>query len=184
MVDQLEQRYDVDTTWLPYFLHPEIPEQGTHLDERTRAHYAPMWRRLESRAEEAGIPILRPEIRPNTRRALEASEYAREKGHHDGFHRILFDKYFRQAEDIHDWEVLRAAAEEAGLDPDEMQKKTASGNYRDVVEGHDQRARSLGITGIPTHILNERLAIVGAQPFEVFERAIERLHAEAEQAQS
>lgn len=184
MVDQVKEHYDVETTWLPYFLHPEIPEEGTQPSEAARAHYAPMWRRLEQRAQEAGIPIERPEYRPNTRRALEATEYAREQGRHDAFHRILFDMYFRQGKDIHDWNVLRSAAEEAGLDPDEMQQKTAEGEYREVVEGHYRRARSLGITGIPTHILDDRYAIVGAQPLEAFEQAIERLRSGAQQAQS
>lgn len=182
MVDQVNERFDVETTWLPYFLHPEIPEEGTHLTEEARAHYAPMWRRLEQRAQDVGIPIQRPEYRPNTRRALEASEYAREQGRHEEFHRLLFDMYFQQGENIHDWNVLRSAAEEAGLDPDEMQMKTDGGEYRDVVEDHYGQARALGITGIPTHILNDRYAIVGAQPLEAFEQAIERLYSESKQA--
>jgi len=31
---------------------------------------------------------------------------------------------------------------------------------------------------VPTYVLNDRYAIVGAQPYEVFQRALERLASE------
>lgn len=175
MVDQIKEKHEVEVTWLPFFLHPEIPEQGTRLSPARRAQFDPMWERLKQRAEQAEIEVVRPDHVPNTRRALEASEYARAQGRHEEFHRIVFDKYYAQGEDIHDWAVLREAAQAAGLDPDEMQQKTERGAYQDMVQGHYERAHSLGITGIPTYILNDQYAIVGAQPLEAFEAAIQRL---------
>lgn len=175
MVDQLKEKYDVEVTWLPYFLHPEYPEQGLTPDPELRARYEPMWQRLEQRADQLGLPINRPEHRPNTRRALEASEYARQQDRHEEFHQEVFDMHFHQGQDIHDWEVLREAAEAVGLDPDEMQRRTARGEYEEIVRRHDRQARAMGITGIPTYILNDKYAVVGAQPLEAFERAIGEL---------
>ena len=118
---------------------------------------------------------------PNSRMALEASEYARERGRHEEFHKIVFRKFFGEGQDISKWEVLRWAAEEAGLDPDEMQRETEAGKYRPAVEAQAAEAYALGISGVPTYILNDRYAIVGAQPYEAFKEAMAQLAAESGQ---
>ncbi|MEK6572938.1 MAG: DsbA family protein, partial [Chloroflexota bacterium] len=81
------------------------------------------------------------------------------------------------------WDVLRAAAEEVGLDPDAMQREIEEGRYRAEVEAQLAEAHALGITGVPTYILNDRYAIVGAQPYEVFKQTMERLATEARSGQ-
>lgn len=129
-------------------------------------------------AEEVGLPLVLPEFIPRSRRALEASEHARARGRHEAFHRAVFHRYFGQGRDISDWAVLREAAVEAGLDPDEMQAETESGRYRTVVDKQHARALSMGISGVPTFIFDERFAVVGAQPYEVFRRVMERLQEE------
>jgi predicted DsbA family dithiol-disulfide isomerase len=76
--------------------------------------------------------------------------------------------------------VLRSAAQEIGLDPDEMQHQVEKGTYTAAVEEQVAAAQEMGITGVPTYILDDKYAIVGAQPYEVFERALARLAAEAQ----
>jgi len=49
-----------------------------------------------------------------------------------------------------------------------------------VVDEHFAQAHALGITGIPTYILDDKYAIVGAQPYEVFQQALLRLAAGAD----
>lgn len=71
-----------------------------------------------------------------------------------------------------------AAAEEVGLDPDEMQQKTDSGVYKTAVDEKFNTARMMGITGVPAYILGDKYAIVGAQPYEVFQQTMARLKAE------
>lgn len=116
--------------------------------------------------------------RYSSRRALEASEYAREQGKHEDFHQIVFRKYYGEGQNVYSWDVLRAAAEEAGLDADEMQRETDNGKYRSSVDMHVARAKQMGITGVPAYILNDKYAILGAQPYEVFEQAMTQVIAE------
>ena len=156
-------------------LHPEIPPEGMRLSPQARARFAGMSERLEQMAREAGLEMVTPEVVPNSRRALEASEYARAQGRHEAFHTTVFNRLYRKGRDIGQWEILRTAAEEVDLDPDAMQRETEAGKYRAAVDEQIAEARALGITGVPTYIFVDRYAIVGAQPYEVFQQTMERL---------
>jgi predicted DsbA family dithiol-disulfide isomerase len=134
--------------------------------------------RLRQMAADSGRQIvLNSEWMPNSRLALEASEYAREQGQHEAFHRAVFQRFYGEGQNLEDWQALRDAALEAGLDPDGMQEATVTGRYRAVVDGHIQKAYGLGITGVPAYILGDRYLIMGAQPYDVFRQVMAELGA-------
>jgi predicted DsbA family dithiol-disulfide isomerase len=126
-------------------------------------------------ADDSGLPLVRLDNLPNSRRPLEASEYARAHGKHEEFHRIVFRKLYGEGQDVSKWEVLREAAREVGLDAEEMQLETDNGNYRDILDARLEKAHALGITAVPTYIINDKYSVEGAQPFEVFEQVLQRL---------
>ncbi len=171
----MKNEYDVAVEWLPFELHPEIPPEGWQLPWNVRAQFGGMSERLRQMAHEAGMEMVIPDLIPNSRRALEASEYARENGVHEAFHQAVFRKFYGEGQDMNDWPVLRAAAVETGLHPDEMQQHTTAGRFQPIVEGHHNRALQMGITGVPAFIFNQQYAILGAQPYEVFQQAMARL---------
>jgi predicted DsbA family dithiol-disulfide isomerase len=121
--------------------------------------------------------VFNTEWMPNTRRALEASEYAREQGRHEEFHRAVFQRFYGEGQDIEDWDVLAGAAREVDLDPDAMQEATESGQYAAVVDEHIRNAHAVGITGVPAYVLGNRYLIMGAQPYEVFQQVMAELDA-------
>ncbi len=131
--------------------------------------------RLHKMAADANMPRVFPELISNMRRALEATEYARERGKLEEFHRLVEAAYYGEGRDVNDRSVLRAAAEEARLDADEMQRLTDEGHYREAVDASIAEAVALGVSGVPTYILEDRYAIVGAQPYEVFRQVLDRL---------
>jgi predicted DsbA family dithiol-disulfide isomerase len=135
--------------------------------------------RYKQRAEEAGLEMVIPTLISNTRLALEAYEYARERKRHGDFLRTVFRKYFGEGENISLWEVLRAAGEEVGLDPEEMQRETESGKYTVIVDNQVNEAYAMGVYSVPTYIINGQYAIVGAQPYEVFMQAMDHLRGES-----
>ncbi|NIP54151.1 MAG: DsbA family oxidoreductase, partial [candidate division Zixibacteria bacterium] len=139
--------YDVDVEWRAFELHPEVPPEGMPLPPYIRANFDAMSRRLQEMAKEGGMEmVMSAEKMPNSRRALEAAEYAREKGCHEAFHRVVFRRFYGEGEDLGSWQMLRAAAAEVGLDPDEMQRVTEHGHYREGVDAQIAEARSMGIT--------------------------------------
>lgn len=169
----------MEVEWRAYELHPEIPPEGLQLPPEVRPQMVGMSEHLKQMAREAGMEMVMPEMIPNSRRALEAAEYAREQGRHEEFHTGVFCQLYEKGQDIGRWDVLRAAAAEAGLDPKAMQQETESGRYQSAVDQQVTEAWSLGITGVPAYILNGKFAIIGVQPYEVFQEAMERLVQEA-----
>ena len=102
----MAQDYDVEVTWLPFELHPEIPPEGMDLPPHIRAGFGGMSERLQRMAQEMGREMVIPDRIPNSRRALEVSEYAREQGKHDEFHRVVFQKFYGEGQDMSNWAVL------------------------------------------------------------------------------
>jgi len=175
VVEKLKAEHGAEVEWRPFYLRPDTPPEGMELPAYLRARYAGTTERLRQMARANGLEMVTPDRIPNTRRAHEATAFAREHGQGEAFHRVVFRKFYGEGQDISRWEVLRAAAEEAGLDPDDMQREVEAGRYTAAVKEQVEEAYALGINGVPTYVLNERYAIVGAQPYEVFQQALARL---------
>jgi predicted DsbA family dithiol-disulfide isomerase len=109
---------------------------------------------------------------PNTLRALSLTELARDLGLHRAVHDRLMRAYWDEARDIGDERVLYDLALELGLDRSDVETALAGGPYADRVRMSTAEAQSLGVTGVPAFVLDRRLLVLGAQPREVFERAL------------
>lgn len=119
-----------------------------------------------------------PDVVPRSRKALEVTELARDRGLHEPVHRRLMDAYWAEAQDIGDEDVLLGLVAEAGLDRSEAAEALAEGRYRERVDASTRQAGLLGIDAIPAFVLDRRLLLVGAYPHEVFERALGELERE------
>ncbi|MBI5950697.1 MAG: DsbA family oxidoreductase [Chloroflexi bacterium] len=173
MVDLLKAEYNVDVEWRPYYLRPNTPPEGMDLpDYILKARVNGSEERLQSMAKMYGMEFKSTERIYNTRLAHEATEYAREHGKGNEFHRVVFRKVYAEGQDPSQWDVLRSAAEEVGLDADDMQAVVKGGRYTTEVAAHVRHAEEIGVTGVPTYVINDRYAIVGAQPYEVFKKAL------------
>jgi predicted DsbA family dithiol-disulfide isomerase len=176
VVEKLQKEYQVDVDWRPYYLRPDTPPEGMDLpDYILRARAAGAEDRLTQLANMNGLEYRPTDRFYNTRLAHEATEYAREHGKVNEFHRIIFHQVFVEAADPGDWQVLRAAAREVGLNDEEMQQVVESGKYTAEVAGQVQQAQQIGVSGVPTYVINDKYAIVGAQPYEAFKKALAQI---------
>ncbi len=174
MVEKLKADYQMDVDWRPFYLYWDTPPEGRDLPEHVKqARAAGSEQRLSQMAASFGMPFVSTQRIYNTRLAHEATEYARDHGKLIEFHKIVFRKVYGEGQDISKWDVLRAAAEEAGLDAEEMQREVDVGKYTANVEQQVQQAYRMGVSGVPTYVINNRYAVVGAQPYDVFKRALE-----------
>jgi predicted DsbA family dithiol-disulfide isomerase len=122
VVERLKEEYRVDVEWRPFYLRPDTPPEGMELPEYIkRARDNGSEERLRTIAKLYGMEFKSTERIYNTRLAHEATEYAREHGKGNEFHRVVFRKVYAEGGDPSQWDVLRSAAEEAGLDAEEMQ---------------------------------------------------------------
>ncbi len=177
--DQLQQEFDIEVTWLPFELHPEIPPEGRdrgERGERPEGYVSP----IRQLAEDAGLPYAPGSHIPNAHKSLEAAEFAREQGLYDAYHHALFQAYFGEGRDIGDLAVLGELGSSVGLDVSGLEDALASGRYVSLVNEATEEARSSGITGTPTFIFDDgerRLPIVGAQDYSVFQNVAKRMGA-------
>jgi predicted DsbA family dithiol-disulfide isomerase len=176
VVEKLKEEYSIDVEWRPFYLYWDVPPEGQELPEYVkRARKNGSEERLASIAKSNGLDFQSTARIYNTRLAHEATEYARQMGKANEFHKTLFRKVYAEGQDPSQWSVLRATAQDVGLNPDEMQQVVENGHYTDYVAEQVRWAQQIGVTGVPTYVINDRYAIVGAQPYEVFKNALAQI---------
>ena len=176
IVDQLKKTYDIKDTWISYELHPETPPEGILLSERFKGHdVSQMYDQLRQRGKEVGIVFGNLTLLSNSRLALEASEYARDKGKYEKFHETIFRFYFTEGDDIGNIGIIASAAVKSGLDAGDMMKAISEKRYRSRLSEARQEGAKINLSGVPTFIINEKHKIVGAQPVEVFRELFSKL---------
>jgi predicted DsbA family dithiol-disulfide isomerase len=166
----------VAVDWVPYELHPEIPAEGVErekvLPPAYRARAEDGVRRM---AAQVGLTMTTHSRLINSRPALQAAEFAREQGRFDAMHEALFKAYWEKGKDVSDVAVLREVSGRVGVDPDGMEAAVREDRYGDYLDARRQEAEELMITGIPAHLIADRYLVMGAQPYETFERVMARL---------
>src|ERR1700690_4377932 len=176
VVEKLKAEHDMELEWRPFYLFWDTPAEGRELSDHVKqARSRGSEERLSQIANSYGMKFLSTERIYNTRLSHEATEYAREHGKANEFHGVAFRKVYAEGEDISQWAVLRSAAEEVGLNANEMQSEVESGKYTEDVAAQVQEAYQIGVTGVPTCVINNRYAVVGAQPYEVFKNALAQI---------
>jgi len=176
VVEKLKAEHNVEVEWRPFYLYFDTPPEGRELPEYIKQKRANgSEERLHSIAASYGMEFKSTERIYNTRLAHEATEYAREQGKGNEFHKAIFRKVYAEGKDPSQWDVLRSAAQAVGLDGEALRQDVESGKYKDNVEDQVRRAYQIGVTGVPTYVINDRYAIVGAQPYEVFKNALQQI---------
>jgi predicted DsbA family dithiol-disulfide isomerase len=177
VIDRLWNEWDITLDWAPFFLDPTIPPEGRPRKPQS-APDAPK-SDLEKRGEAEGIEFRRGRtFTPHTHLALQASEFVHEHGDTRAvidYHRALFKAYFTDFEDLMDPDVLVRHAAATGLDGEAMRTALAEGVYQEAVDRGIEHSYAIGVQGIPTFILNDQYAVVGAQDYATFEKIMERL---------
>lgn len=176
--EQLEGRAELDVTWRPFEIHPEVPEEGMPVEELSYSEeeWERMMEHLRRQAREEGLEVgARPRV-SNTHEALMAGTWVQSERpeRFDAFHEAMFRAYFAEGRDLGDRAVLREVAEEVGLDGDELEAALDRGAGEEEIEATRREARRLGISGTPTFVFGGTHAAVGAQPTEALRRAAEQ----------
>ncbi len=162
---------EVDFQWRAFQLNPDMPPGGmdraAYLSakfggaERSAQVYQPV--RTAAAGEGLGIDFDAIPRTPNTLLAHLLIRFAEPGPAQDRVVESLFHAYFRQGRDIGDKETLVAAAAEAGLDPGAAGEYLEDAEALAAVRAEDQRARAMGVTGVPCFVLDDRYVLSGAQ---------------------
>jgi protein-disulfide isomerase len=117
-----------------------------------------------------------PYLGEESMNAALAARAAQEQGKFWEYHDLLYEN--QSSPGAFSDENLVALAREVGLDVEEFEASLSSGEHRQVVTEAFTEGQRSGITGTPTFIINGT-TLVGAQPLEAFEEAIEEAAREA-----
>jgi predicted DsbA family dithiol-disulfide isomerase len=167
-------------TWLPFELHPEAPVEGIPYEAyfgRLRSEL--IHSHLQSIAESVGLTIKPREVIINSRRALGAAEFARERGRFEEMHHALFKAHWEGTGRLEDVDDLVRIGTEIGLDAAELRSAIEDNRYEPVIDENRRVAGSVGIDAIPAHIFGRRYLVLGAQPYEALKQVVDRLGVEA-----
>ena len=172
----MKKEFDIDDKWLSFEIHSETPPEGVLLTEHLpHIDWDEMYTGLRKSGEEYGIEFGDVTILANSRKAFEASEFAREQGKYGELHEGLFYAYFTEVRNIGDEEVIMDVASKTGLDISALKEALDAEKYLPVLQKTTSEARQLGFSGVPAFVVGGKYSIVGVQPVEVFRDAIRKL---------
>jgi predicted DsbA family dithiol-disulfide isomerase len=171
----------VDMHWRPFLLDASIPKEGmprqTYLERKfSKARIPALHAPLKAAGDAEGIPYAFDKIMvtPNTLDAHRLIRWAQAAEKQHEMAERLFELYWIEGADIGQRDVLIKAAVNVGLDGSLVAQLLDSEADLDAVLSEINTAAELGITGVPTFIIGNRYAVVGAQPPEVLVSAITR----------
>ena len=160
--------------WLAFPLHPETPEEGVTLAELFKGrnfNIDEMMQKLKSVADSFGLPLGNRKKTYNSRLAQELGKWAEEEGRGDAFHMAMFKAYFVDGINLAKIDLLVEIAETLDLDGAAAREALEKRTYKSAVDGDWKMAYNLGITAVPTFLVNGN-RLVGAQTYEALERLV------------
>ncbi|MGA9856971.1 MAG: DsbA family oxidoreductase [Solirubrobacteraceae bacterium] len=102
----------------------------------------------------------------NTFDAHRLVHLGRQHGLQDAMKERLLRAYFTEGQLVSDHETLVSLAVEVGLPEDEAREVLAGDRYADAVREDEQAAGGLGISAVPTFVVDRALGASGAHPPE------------------
>lgn len=175
----MKEEFEIRDEWVYIEIHPDTPQAGVPLTEKFPGMSPEqLFAGVRQAGALYGIEFGNVEKLANSRRAIEASEYARDHGKFGEYHDLVLHAYFTEGRDIGDVSVLLELARQAGLDAEELQRALDEGRYAARLEAAQEQAYQYGVSGTPTFLVNNKYRVVGAQPLEAFRSALKRIEEE------
>ncbi|GAA5186606.1 DsbA family oxidoreductase [Acinetobacter kookii] len=175
---------ELEVHWHSYELDPEAPvrqevsnsERLAQKYGRTLAEVEEMQRNIAAMAAEEGIQFNWENANSgNTFNAHRIIHLAQSKGLGSEAKEAFFYSYMTQGLAIGERETLEDVAARIGLNPVEVDDVLNSEEFADFVKFDEEVARDqLKVTGVPFFVFDQRIALAGAQPREVFLQVMEK----------
>lgn len=178
-------------TWRPFQLNPQLPAEGMSRQDYVvqkfgAARAKDVYARVAGVGAEYGIAFAFDKIarQPNTVAvhsliALAGVAAPQAGDLQDRVKEAFLRAYFLDGVDLTKTENLVAIATAAGLDRAGVEQCLADPQSRQSVSEEDQRARAIGVEGVPFFIFNGKLAVSGAQGPEALLDAMRQAEAAA-----
>ena len=179
-----EAEIELEIHWHSYQLDPEAPQSQSISNTerlaqkygRTLAEVEEMQRNIADMAKAEGIEFNWQHANSgNTFNTHRLIHLAQSKGLGNEAQEALFYSYMTQGLKIGERETLEDVAARIGLNPVEVDDLLDGNEFADFVEFDQEVAREqLKVTGVPFFVFDQRIALAGAQPRDVFLKVLEK----------
>ncbi|WP_172328716.1 DsbA family oxidoreductase [Mangrovicoccus sp. HB161399] len=169
--------------WHPFQLNPDMPREG--IDRKgyyetkfgSREAAAETVATIMEAAKETGLDFdlsAIPRV-PNTLDAHRLILWAEVEGCQQAVVDALFRAYFQDCRDIGDRDVLCDIADGAGMDAAMMHRLLGGDADLKLIVERDAAFRGMGVTGVPTFLVDRKQAVPGAQPAQLWIQVIDEI---------
>lgn len=173
-IDRLQKEYEIQIQWVAFPLHPETPEDGLTLEQLFSGRQIDIDKvrqRLVQTARELGLPLGERKMTYNSHLAQELAKWAESKGKGDEYHKAVFRAYFVEGRNIGKVDELVLLAKSLGLPEGETMQVLELRTFREAVEADWSRCHALGITAVPTFVIDHQ-RVIGFQPYESLQQLL------------
>jgi len=134
---------------------------------------------LQRRArEQYGLEINVGPSGIDSRPALVAEKYAISEEKGETFHEAVMQAYWQQARAIDDKDVLKEIATSVGLNTNDFSAVLEDPTFDAEVSADIALAEEYGLTGVPALVFNNTYLVMGAQPYDMLKKVVEKVQAE------
>lgn len=186
-IRELNLQDKVEIEWQPFELNPNMAIEGEDL----RAHMARKYGTSPKDSDRARTELTQRGERygfnfdyfdgmkmVNTLNAHILLELAHDLGKQTALKMRLFSAYFTEHKDISDSDVLINEAKAVGIEPQQARTALADDHLRQRIKSRQLEWQKMGITAVPTVVINRSSAVSGAQPQATFKQILLELVAE------
>jgi len=182
-LEQFEHKDQVEIEWHSFELDPNTETRPglnayDYLAEKkgqSREWSVQMHQQVIGAAAEVGLEFdFDKVIIANSFNAHRLIQLAKAKGLDNEVEEQLFIAHFTAGKNIDDHAVLVETGKAAGLAQADIETLLAGDTFTSEVRADEQIAQQIGISGVPFFILDQKLAVSGAQPPATFLGALEQ----------
>lgn len=125
--------------------------------------------------EQYGVEVNAGPINIDSRPALIVEKFADTQGKGEAFHKAVMHAYWQEAKIVEDRQVLEEVATDVGLHFDNFAAILENPEFDAAVSADVELAQEYGLTGVPAVVFADKYLIMGAQPYDVFRQAAEKV---------
>lgn len=180
---QFPNRDKLEITWKSFLLDPSLP----HTAEDSYADYLVKRKGLSlaqvngmilgitQTGKKAGLDFnFDKSVLVNSYKAHQFIQFAKTLGLGSQAEEVLFEAFFSSGKDTANIKVLLQLGETIGLNTEELAYVLENNTFATQMEEEIKKAKKLGVNGVPYFVFNQKYAISGAQPPEVFLSSIKK----------
>ncbi len=189
-LQQLHGEIDAQISWKPFELNPDMPLEGQDLNEHLMQKYGlseaqgdENRNNLLAAGQRAGFTFnfAGKRIMINSFDLHRLLMWAAEQGKQTELKLAFFKAHFSDLIYLNQEQALLNVVAHVGLDKDTARNILHSDKYVQAVREEQHNIKQMGISSVPTFIINDKYALTGGQPPDAFIQALQKISAEEAQ---